>query len=224
MKLNDEERAEVIEDLIENSCCWDEDDREILENLDEELLIRTAQQLENDRDYEDTVNELTTANQQQAAVINAMPAALAAGLAKKKKPAAAAGDEEEEEEEEAPAPTGNLSEEEWLEGAPQSIRDELSYARNMLADEKTQLIQKLTGNADKKQAAAAAKVYRGMSLNQLKVLAGSPAPATKVATKKHEVAPIFFGQGGGVQPTVDNQFDETEDVLDIPIVNYATAE
>jgi hypothetical protein len=115
--LKPKERETIIEDLIENSCCWNEEDRDELTKLSDTALARTKQASDKQAELE----ALQNAAEQGAAELTA--------------PVANAEQQ----------PT-QLTEEQWLAAAPASVRNTLAHAQEAERNEKARLIERITAN------------------------------------------------------------------------------
>jgi len=213
MKLTNEDRTEIIENLVTNGCCWNEEDREVLSVMDDQHLVNFAKQLETDRQYDAVVNAVKEGFGEMDVKLNAMPAFIKEKIAAKEE----AEDEEEEEEEENKSPAGNKepTEEEWLASAPKSIREQLTYAQNMMAKDKKAIIEKLTANLEGDSKDATVTMLNKMDLDALRRL---EVLAPKVENEsKSESSFNYIGQEG-FAPLTSNE--EKEDVLDIPTMIF----
>ena len=214
MPLTKKQRKELVGNLLD--CCWEEEDRPMLEELTDNQLTGLTEQIKKTQELELVANAAREALGQKDLKANEMPAALKKALAKKK----GDGDEDEEEEEEEPTKNDKgekvtttnkgetpkpLTEEEWLKQAPTGVQEDLAFARNEKAKQKQELIGRLTDNmsGDRKQKAEA--VYAKMGLAEL----GEIAPPPPRPTTNY-----------GTVPPVDNQADE-EIPMGTPTWNFA---
>jgi len=153
--MTDNERKEIIDGLIENSCCWTENDREELEGLSDIALQKTLQAAEKAVENEELL------------------AAAEKGFNDGRDDLAYNREKRVWEKKEKPVTTNATA------PVKPELSDEdkaiLNYGREMMAKEKADLIERLTQNAGEAKAAQA-KVYEGLAIEQLRSIA-PPAKA-----------------------------------------------
>jgi hypothetical protein len=153
--MTDTEREEIIDGLIENSCCWTENDREELEGLSDIALQKTLQAAEKAVENEELL------------------AAAEKGFNDGRDDLAYNREKRVWEKKEKPVTTNATA------PVKPELSDEdkaiLNYGREMMAKEKADLIERLTQNAGEAKAAQA-KVYEGLAIEQLRSIA-PPAKA-----------------------------------------------
>lgn len=147
--MTDDERKTLIDELVSNSCCWEEADREVLNELSDEHLGRLKAEVEREK-----VN-----NQQH----EAMAAALKKGVTDPGGTTHVWNEEKQEWEsksqKEAVTNAGDKkepavwvgTEEEWLAQAPEGVREDLAFAHNEKAKQKQEIITHLVANVVEEQ-------------------------------------------------------------------------
>ncbi len=224
-------KKELIDQLIENSCCWDEEDRGVLDGLSDEKLIAHHQAMLQEskaevivnaavEGFEDGLGNTHTWNEETGefeSVENEPPPQF---LKKKKgatkppaKPGAKPGDDEEEEEEEETANT-------WLEKAPPEIRSTIENAMAIENHAKEGIVDRLVANMeDKQQKADLRKQLLTEPLAKLQNLALLSPPT---ANEQEDPAPSYLGAAtptGNVRDKIDR-----EDILALPVLNFEEEE
>ena len=137
MALTADERATLVEGIISNCDCWEEDDRDTLNSFDDRKLTMLAK---------------TVIDEHKEAVANADPEA---GNKKVSSPGDMDDDELEAEMEKRrkgkatkneAADISNLSPDEWLQKAPEEVRNTFRYAYQIELQEKDKIIKQLVAN------------------------------------------------------------------------------
>lgn len=194
-------RKELVDKLIANCSCWEESDREVLANFSDAKL-------ENLIKLPETV------------VANALPAALKKKMeddeaeAKKKEATANAAAAA------AATPPKPLSATDWINQAPPEIQSVVRNAMAVEAQEKAQLVGRLTANAtDETAKQAAAAVYNAMDVTQLRALAAAQ-PALPQANPGMPMFPSYFGAAPPASTPAANA-DASDDILPLPTINWA---
>lgn len=170
---------------------WVETDRAWLEGLDDAKLDRM----------------LTPA----APVANAAPAQPAAAPAAAPAPAPVANAAPA-----APAPAKPLSVDEYIANAPAELRDSMRQSMAWAAQQKAELIERITANAN----CPFSKEFLGAKdVAELQGLAAMVAPAAPVANGQPEMfrQPVYFGQAGG---PVGNAAGHVEEPLMPVVMNF----
>ena len=160
--MTDTERKAIVDSLITNcDCGWSEDDRPLLNSMNEEQLSRLNEQADSIGDILLVANAATEGFQDERgnshrfnpeknrweSVLNAMPAFI-----KEKIAAADAEDEEESEDEEETTskkkekPVENMTQEQWLAAAPPEMLAVFNYGSEQLKKEHDALIKTITAN------------------------------------------------------------------------------
>lgn len=152
-KLTDEGRKKIVDGLIANECCWEEEDRETLNALNDGQLDRVQKQNKKQEQQLVTVN---SKNEEYAK-------ALKKGLTdpggnthtwNEEKGEWVMKPKEKGEETVINEPEKPLTEEQYLAQAPESVREDLSFARNEKKKQKTALISQIVANVKDEQEQA----------------------------------------------------------------------
>lgn len=194
-RLTANKRTELIDTIIANVCCFDENDRTILNSLSDDKLLRMAHE-----------GELEPSNNKKEAVANA-------DVENKKKakdddPCAKEGMTAEE--------VQNCKEKQKMAAnalTPEQLED-LAFAKQVKQERKDAAIAVITAN---KQNPWKAEELQAMPLDQLQKLAtiakvDAPAPLPKVL-------PNF--RGAAVPATnAGNDQEDKDDMLPLPTINW----
>lgn len=191
-------REEIVDNLIENSCCWDEADREELMELTDNQLNKLDAALEKQLQADAVVNAAREGFGMDSTItVNAMPEFI------KKKMAAAEDEEEEVVDEEKP--TGNALTQEQME--------DIAFARSIKQERKDAAISVITGNAQNKFTK---EQLNAMPLDTLQNL----AELAKPIVNESQNVPSYFG--AAVPPTANvGTKDDDNDYLPLPTVNWS---
>lgn len=194
-------REEIVDNLIENSCCWDEADRDELMDLTDNQLSKLDMALEKQLQADAVVNAAREGFGMDSKItVNAMPEFI------KKKMAAA--DEEEEEDVDEEKPTGNALTQEQME--------DIAFARSIKQERKDVAIGVITSNAQNKFTK---EQLNAMPLDTLQNLAALAKPLVN----ESQNVPSYFG--ASVPPTANvGTKDDDNDYLPLPTVNWAKPE
>lgn len=177
------EQKAIVDSLIANACCWNEDDRPMLDSLDENALaalVRNAdKQGEIDKAAELVANAATKEYTDSTGAKHTWDAKKTTWntVASKGKG--------------KPEPAKPQTNDEWLATAPADIQNTLRNAMEIEQREKTELINKLLVNVAKEDQQARGEGLQNRSLPELRdILSLMPAVTTK--------PPInWTGAGGG---------------------------
>lgn len=176
MSLSDAQRKEIVDGLIANTCCWEDEDREVLNEFGDKKLIAM-------RDH----GEIETLREKELLVANAA----------KEKFKGADGSEytwddkkgwSMEPKKKEPEPVTNQiappTEEEWMKSAPAAVREDLEFARNEKHRQKTALVEKLVASVkDEQEQARLTTNFMKKGLSDLQDMAAIvPEPKTRTQT------------------------------------------
>jgi hypothetical protein len=121
--LTEEQRAEMVEQLIGNCECWDEDDKDVLVSFTDEKLQRLMDNVKEEKPA--PVLDLNTISNEE----------LVEEMKRRNK-----------EIEPDPVQNKTLSPEEWLDQAPDEVKTTFRYAHQIEQEQKEALVEKLTSN------------------------------------------------------------------------------
>ena len=166
-------KKEIVDHLIANVCCWDEEDREVLDSFSDMKL--------------EGMHKIAKEGERHEVLANAMkkgvtdPGGNTHTWNEKtnewdmKKP--------EKKEEVIVNTEKPLTEEEWLEKAPAGVREQLSFAQNEMRKQKTDLVERLTANVkDEQEQAKLSEKFMAKNLEDLQDMAVIlPEPVKTVA-------------------------------------------
>ncbi len=151
-------KTKIVDSLIANECCWDEEDREMLNSLSDVKLEGMHKIVEASKQHEILANAAKkgitdpggnthTWNEKTNKWDMKEPEKKEEIVANEKKP---------------------LTEEQWLEKAPAGVREDLSFARNEKHKQKTMLVETLVANVkDEQQQAKLSEKFMTKRLEDL---------------------------------------------------------
>lgn len=212
--VSEMDKKKTIDHLIANVCCWDEEDRPLLEGLSDNKLQALADQAEKDRRAAAVANAAQKGFEGTRFVYNAETEEVEVEVeAKEKKPPV----EEEEEEEENEEATENK----WLERAPASIREDLAFARREKAARKKTLIERLTVNVhDPKKRKQVVNRLSEYSLDTLQDLAVLAPEEDEAPAANSDLSINFSGAASPMRGKPIADVDK-EDFLPLPKMTYS---
>ena len=204
MSLTANERSKVITGIIANCDCWNDNDRETLNALDDaklqSLVTKTPAEPSQDQTVLNALKEGFQIGETQVVFNEAT-----GKFEEKKEPAPVANADETE----APA---EVTEAEWLANAPSGIRSAVQNAMLVESNAKQAIVDKLTANvADDKKAAVAERLLL-KDLSELQDLE-SLIPAAPTA---NSFSNNYFGAGSPDQVLnrISNGSAQTQNKLD----------
>lgn len=196
--MNQDQRKAVIDGLITNCECWQEGDREALNKFSDDQLDRLKKQTEKAAEVQATLNarqkeEADKAAAQKKADDEKKAAELAANSQKDPKP---------------------KTEEEWLKDAPESVRNTLSYARQIEEEQRQKIIGTIVANVAEDKRDAKREYLATKSLTELRELEDlMPAPAQPETRSR---IPNYAGAAG---PT-GNTERKKRTPMETPVINW----
>lgn len=151
--MTDAERKKVVDGLIANECCWEEEDRETLNALSDGQLNRVQEQNKKQE------QQLITVNSKNEEYATALKKGVTdpGGNTHTWNEKTSKWDMKPKEKEKGPVINKidkPLTEEEYLAQAPESIREDLAYARNAKREQKEALVKKIVANVKDEQEQA----------------------------------------------------------------------
>lgn len=173
-------KSELVDSLIENSCCWDEDDREILSGFTNAKLEQFSDALDEQSKMEVVYNKAVVSFKDVAGnehTFNQETKVWDSKLVK-------------------------LTDEQWMEKAPDQVKNLMADAEKAEAKEKAEIIEKLTENVEDKDEVL--KELNNDSVERLRKLvvlaAKLPEPVSNfsgqaevpstIATEKDDILPV----------------------------------
>jgi len=176
--MNPEEKKAIVDDVIANSCCHDEEDRETLNALTDERLTKMQKKLQSEAEQTLVANKAS-----ESFIDTGGNKHVYNQKTGKWETTAKVENEKPKEKVVEKKPTENakpLTEEEWLAAAPVSVQEDLTFARNEKAKQKQSLVQKIVANVkDTTQKVAMAEKFAGYSLEVLQDMAAVIPEAPK---------------------------------------------
>ena len=181
LAMDENQRKAIIDGLIANTCCWEEEDREILNELDDAKLTRLQEQAKKDQQREAVLNSATKQFEDSAGAKHTWDGK--AWKHEPKKPEPVVNDQDE------PEPKSQTTDE-WLANAPVEVQNAVRNAVEIEARESAEVIDQLTANL--KDGEAKEKVVarlQAMPLVELRELA-------PLAPKRAEPTANYAGAAG----------------------------
>jgi hypothetical protein len=215
-KLNDEDKAAVVNSLINNCDCWDEKDREVLNTFNDGKLQALQQRAEQDQQTLLVANAATTGFKDEAGnshTYNSDTGNWDSTMAEVKTPEPKAVEEEETAIEPRPPQTTN----EWMATAPVEIQSAVRNAMEIEAREKAQVIYHMTANVSEEARPGLVEALQGKELSELRTLSAL-TPAAPAASQ--EPTASYAGAAAPVGNAQASDFDK-DDLLPLPTINWA---
>lgn len=218
--LTDEQRTSMIENLINDCDCWDEEDREVLANFGDEKLQKLVNNVTRTHTNESKSTSTETLDLSSLSM-NELEEEI---KRRKKMMSANQGGEEESEE----VSNQNLSPEEWLENAPDEIKNTFRYAHQIEQEQKDVLVEKLTANIkDGAEKRIQAERLRKRSIDDLKadvdLIPATPAPVLQQQTQNSEEKKTEDADTAWLSNMMNRMTREPEDdPLPLPTINWGS--
>lgn len=218
MKLTDNERKELVDSIINNSCgCWEAGDRETLNKMEDDRLKTLSANAKKVKGHELTANAAgkgISDKEGNQYTFNAETGKWDVKPAEK--PAATATAPTNNDGAKSPAKPQTVDE--WFKAAPPEVQSAVQNAMRIEQEERRRIVGLLTGNiahADSKKAAEA--VYNSMKMDDLRALAATvPQPQSVPASP----VPLYYGQAGAPTNVTNSSNDVSEDILPLPTMNW----
>ncbi len=200
-----------IDQLIENCTCWNEKDREVLNNLSVEKLEELLANAKKIKEQEEVVNTAT----------KALSDGLTVEGGSKYTFNTTRGEWTKEEQKKTPVTTNEQTpqtEEEWLAKAPAGIQSAVQNAMRIESREKEDLIAKITANVAEEKKEGLVQRLADKSLTELQDYAAiaSISKSAKSVQTNNSIA-SYIGVAGGA---TSSQESHTEEPLPLPTINW----
>lgn len=208
---------ELVTELITNCDCWTEDDREVLNAM-------------NDRKLRSLVNAAKKLSSAQAIVDNAIEGfeddcgGMHAYNPKTGEWDHVAPKEQPTSNTQAPATTNAqsqpLTEEQWLAQAPESIRNVFIEHKEDVERERAELCERIVANEENDEAKKAAHEDLGldeMSIKGLRRLAAKMEAKQQPVANIEPIRPSYLGTSGGPPPTANRNRKEREPLVPLTV-------
>ena len=211
-KLSDDERKGLVDGLIGNCECWVEDDRAILNEMPDLKLKQLTEHVEKSAEATAVANAARKGFTDPGGISHVWNTEKQEWETKPAKPA-----------DPNPTPVANakptepkpMTEDEWMKNAPPSVQEDLAFARNEKAAQKSKLIDQLVANVAQSEQAAQRTRLEGRSLLDLQAdVQLLPKQASPEAS-----APVANWQGSAT-PAISQQAVDQDDVLPLPTINW----
>lgn len=162
-KLSDKVRKEIVDELVSNSCCWDEDNRGELESMTDNQLTRTKDMADKQIENEEmlTAAEAGFSNSTMGVAFNS----------EKKEWEYTENKREETEVDNQGQKPKQMTEDEWMAQAPDSVRNTFNHARESEQRERKALIDQITANVDKNAKPEKVTFLANKSVEELRQIA-----------------------------------------------------
>ncbi|KKN70642.1 hypothetical protein LCGC14_0429150 [marine sediment metagenome] len=200
MSLSDNQKKKIVDDLIANTCCWEEEDREMLSALSDNKL--TAMKEHGEKEVAEKKRHEVLTNAMKKGVTD--PGGNNHVWSEEKNDWVMKPKEKEKE----PVANQNAppTEAEWLATAPESVREDLEFARAEKSKQKSALVKQLVANVkDEQHQARLSDRFLKKSLGDLQDMvailpedkqvpvanwSGSPAPGSSSSNAEENFAPF----------------------------------
>jgi len=147
-KMTDEQRKAIVDELIANACCYEEADREVLNELSDNNLQRIKGQLEKDRQREAVVNAAKKGFTDPGGNTHAWDEKTQKWETKEKEEVVT---NEVEDPGKDKIPEKPKTADEWLKEAPAEVQSAVRNAVSVEKAEKQKLAERLTANVKDEQ-------------------------------------------------------------------------
>lgn len=214
-------RDQVIDSLVSNCDCFDEEDRDTLNSFEDRKLAALHQQLLGNVVYEDEM-EGGTEEEDPEEEEDTVPAKKPGGFLKGQRPMAAnrrrAGTGDQIAREILSNRRRPMTAQEWFDTAPPEIGQAVQNAMKLEKETKKALLEKLTANVADDRVSAVLNSLKDKSIPELEnLLALLPAPRAINAPSFIGAAVPFPGQTTNEQAISKDD----PDTLPLPTINYA---
>jgi hypothetical protein len=209
--MNKKERTKIVNDLVTNCECWEEDDREMLMNFEEEKLTKVHEHSTKQRSQELVVNTATEGFEDQQGNNHTFNAESGRWESKMKI-------EEKESVENKGGKTKPAKKQEIkLEDLPSEMQEDIKFSRNAKQTYKEELVKKLIANIeDDGTRETQHKRLLGRGLEELEMdVKLLPEPIEN--KDDHHTRPSYFGQA---TPMVNQQSIEKPGPLGLPVWDF----
>ena len=196
----------TIDYLIANCDCWTEDDRETLNKFDENKLNKLKEATEESKNREAVHNAAVSGFEDQQGNNHTFNAETQKWETKVK---------EEKKEPVANTEDKPKTADEWLAEAPPEIREDLTFARNEKAKQKSAIIEKLLVNVAVENKPSQIERLNKRSIEDLQ------SDLSLMPEKPVETNPTasYLGQNVPGAMPVDNV--DRDDILPLPVMDYS---
>jgi hypothetical protein len=161
-KLTEKSKRQIVDELINNSCCWAEEDRSELESMTDNQLTRTKDMADKQIENEEllAVAQEGFGWDQGKGVFNAEKKEWEFTENKKKEEGKVDNQKPEQ-----------MTEEEWMAQAPDTVKNTLNHARESELRERKALIDQITTNVDKNAKPEGVSFLANKSVEELRQIA-----------------------------------------------------
>lgn len=230
MTLNQQERKELITTLVTNCAGWDQDDIDLLVNMSDDKLVAhisgCAEMVQNAAESDDSglpgSLDPAGAGEDTSAAEGADDEQEVSGDAREKGPSKTHPDNKKDQPSRKKKVTRNerfveseesqeVTEDEYLAMLPPRIQSVVVNALNFEAEQKRQIIGRITTNSRNRFSP---EYLMEKDLDELQALADLASP--------RNAPPIFAGAAGG--PTFNSADVDRDDILTIPTLEFALAD
>jgi len=223
--MTEKQKKEFIDSLISNSCCWEEDDRETLNELSDAKLKQLRSQAERDQEREAVINAAREGFRDERGNTHSYDTEKRAWTSKFKEESSASdnggGDATNANagsKAVSKAGEGGSSKkptaEEWLATAPPEIQGAVRNAMAVEQREKQQLIDKLTANLEGDAKESVVENLKSESLDRLRILSA-------LAPQQSPESPQASYAGASTPAANQGCQHDKNDYLPLPVINWA---
>ena len=209
--MDEKKKREIVDNLIANVCCWEEEDREVLNGFGDKKLEGMHKIAEAQKQNELVVNAAKKGFTDPGGNTHTWNEEKSEWVMKKKEPKELGVELVANEKKKKEPQTA----EEWMKSAPKEIQTAVQNSMDIVEREKTILIEKLTANLEGEVREQHSKRLQERSLEDLHSdLALLPQPQGEEAT--HNVS---YAGASTPASSASKSFDENE-FLSLPVLNF----
>lgn len=206
MPFNENQKKEIVDNLIANTCCWEEGDREVLNKFSDEKLVLMRDHDKKEKQRELVANAAEKGFKDSDGNSHVFDAAKGEWDTKKKEPDPDSVVNKESEKK--PQTTDD-----WMKSAPKEIQSAVRNAMSIENREKAQIIDRLTANLNDESKETVVNRLKDRPLEELRDLAllnSEPA---------EQVAPVasYLGATSPID-NAQSKLDQS-DILVLPVMN-----
>ncbi len=200
MALTEKEKSKIIDGLVDNSCCWEEEDRKELQAMTDNQLTKTKEMSDKEKEAEEVANAAQEGFDSDRKVWETEKLE----LVKNQK-----ADDTKNKDEKKTKP---MTDEEWMAQAPEGVRNTLTHAQESEQREKKALIDRITTNVENSAKPEKVAFLAKKDVKELREIASFMPVGQNEPTQNY-----FYGQPPEQVP-VEN-FDK-EDCLTPPEIDF----
>lgn len=214
-------KKDLIDKLVSNCSCWTEEDKETLNKLKEDKLKKLVESLETNQENEQVANAAKKGFETDTTkfVFNAESKKWNQQTKEKKEPVT---NKEESNKDSSQEPAKPVTNEEWLNSAPDGIRNAVQNAMRIEQRARKEVIEKIVANiSSDEEKAKKVEALNKKSLNELEeILSFIPERQQQQTTNDGSLQSFFIGNAGAPPSTVTENVND-EEPLEVPEMEFS---